>query len=627
VLTASFLLLSDLIFGHKQQGQSAVEADNVFHHLFYEGNVDVFSIEDPLQRNATVGFINNFGQIPKQLFKKPHPVKRKSNGGDLAPADGGGQGGQATVHSGRVFFHHLSTLRPSMSPVRELKGPVGQIQCLDGRTVFAVEQNKVLVPGNSNRYLAWGFADQSFRLCNYESERAVFVCEPSYLIGEVLTCVCPSAKMVLTGGTSTVVVVYEYHKKVKQLLIKKMLYGHTDAVTCLAASPAWNVAVSGSRDRSAIVWDLARFRYLKHLPGHTGPVAAVAINELSGDIVTCSRSWLYLWDVNGRPLARVDTATMSQPVGPLAPANKPTANVPQQVLCVCCSQHNEWDRENVIMTGSADGVVRMWSVDYVEVAEGSQEEEQEDVDEQARRRSAATESSSGRGSSSAAPDAIANLAKKMSLSLSYDGLSSLREVIAQSKASEGAPSSSSASSDTEGEDNMDEEEVQEEEATPSSPKEGQGGQVMLEEGSTANCGSTGSLPGDDFVVVTSTEATEDKAIAGAASGGNAYVWRRRLVFRAKLTMHTAFARPDNADPAAVTALAVSKDHRTVFVGDERGRVFSWSTSGKPGKGMADHWWVDTGRPVIHLTSNGIAKEKFSFAFFRARARERRVVGW
>jgi len=32
----------DLIFGYKQYGQAAVEAINVFHHLFYEGNVDIY---------------------------------------------------------------------------------------------------------------------------------------------------------------------------------------------------------------------------------------------------------------------------------------------------------------------------------------------------------------------------------------------------------------------------------------------------------------------------------------------------------------------------------------------------------------------------------------------------------
>ncbi len=171
----------DLIFGYKQQGPAAVEATNVFHHLFYEGNVDIFSIEDPLQRNATIGFINNFGQIPKQLFKKPHPVKKVAGGGKLsaatssggnAGASGPGLEGTPALHmNSKVFFHHLTNLRPTMSPVKELKGPVGQIQCSDNRIVYAVEQNKILVPGNSNRYLAWGYADQSFRLGNYESDK------------------------------------------------------------------------------------------------------------------------------------------------------------------------------------------------------------------------------------------------------------------------------------------------------------------------------------------------------------------------------------------------------------------------------------------------------------------------
>jgi len=53
------------------------------------------------------------------------------------------------------------------------------------------------------------------------------------------------------------------------------------------------------------------------MPGHVGPVAAVAINELTGDIVTCAGSWLYLWDVNGRPIAKVNTAPIeSRPIVP-----------------------------------------------------------------------------------------------------------------------------------------------------------------------------------------------------------------------------------------------------------------------------------------------------------------------
>lgn len=43
-------------------------------------------------------------------------------------------------------------------------------------------------------------------------------------------------------------------------------------------------------------------------------------------------------------------------------------------------------------------------------------------------------------------------------------------------------------------------------------------------------------------------------------------WQRQLVFRSKLTMHTAYDRKDNAEPASITALAVAKDHRTLYVG-------------------------------------------------------------
>ena len=48
----------DLIFGWKQQGPAAADAVNVFHYLFYEGNVDIFAIEDPLQAPFTYSVRN-----------------------------------------------------------------------------------------------------------------------------------------------------------------------------------------------------------------------------------------------------------------------------------------------------------------------------------------------------------------------------------------------------------------------------------------------------------------------------------------------------------------------------------------------------------------------------------------
>jgi hypothetical protein len=37
-----------------------------------------------------------------------------------------------------------------------------------------------------------------------------------------------------------------------------------------------------------------------------------------------------------------------------------------------------------------------------------------------------------------------------------------------------------------------------------------------------------------------------------------FKWQRQLIFRTKLTMHTAYDRQDNSEPASVTSLAISK---------------------------------------------------------------------
>lgn len=65
----------DLIFGHKQRGEAAMEATNVFHHLSYHGAKNLDTINDPLERLATIGIIHNFGQTPYQVFQRPHPAQ------------------------------------------------------------------------------------------------------------------------------------------------------------------------------------------------------------------------------------------------------------------------------------------------------------------------------------------------------------------------------------------------------------------------------------------------------------------------------------------------------------------------------------------------------------------------
>ncbi|XP_023814561.1 WD repeat and FYVE domain-containing protein 3 isoform X4 [Oryzias latipes] len=559
----------DLIFGYKQQGPPAVEAVNVFHHLFYEGQVDIYNINDPLKETATIGFINNFGQIPKQLFKKPHPPKRVRS-----KANGDAAGVPPNFNSDKIFFHHLDNLRPSLAPVKELKEPVGQIVCTD-KGILAVEQNKVLVPPAWTKTFAWGYADLSCRLANYESDKALVVYECLSEWGQILCAICPNPKLILTGGTSTAICVWETgtsKERAKSLTLKQALLGHTDAVTCLTASSAYHIVVSGSRDRTCIIWDLNKLSFVTQLRGHRAPISALCINELTGDIVSCAGTYIHVWSINGSPISSANTFTGRS----------------QQILCCCVSEMNEWDTQNVIVTGHSDGVVRFWRMEFLQVPETPAPEPVEpDV-----------------------PDCCAD------------------EKI------EGGENHNAADDDS-SESDGDEPSLSQESRPPRDPSTGGGSQpgsaVHRPRGQSGRAGASWSMDSgsddshrwsdtlsidekDGFVFVNYSEGQTKGphphlAPQGQSSGPHSlhpssveartynqlragYRWERQLVFRSKLTMHTAFDRKDNAHPAEISSLAISKDHSKILVGDGRGRVFSWSVSEQPGRSAADHWVKD-----------------------------------
>ncbi|XP_059046581.1 WD repeat and FYVE domain-containing protein 3 [Achroia grisella] len=696
----------DLVFGYKQQGQSAVDACNVFHHLFYEGNVDIYNIDDPLKKTATIGFINNFGQIPKQLFKKAHPSKKMSQRSSTILDPNNIIPSQGITPPEKLFFHNLENLRPSLQPVKEVKGPVGQILYTD-KAILAVEQNKVLMPPSYNKYVAWGFADHSLRIGNYDNDKAVFVCETvAQACGEIVTCVCPSAKTIVTAGTSTVVTVWQYWARRRRLAVKVCLYGHEEAVTCLAASPAYNLVVSGSRDGQAIVWDVERGAFVRQLlPPHAAagpprvPVSALAIDDLTGDIATCSGSSVYAWSINGELVGAADTGGGRERS--------------HQVLCVAFSQTREWDPLNVILTGSSDGVVRMWSIDYVAETVEDQNESLEavsldpeptsiDIDKDLDEHKLSVQDSEDTKSEydakseseiktedmeqtdrEAAIKRVEELVKQMSLSHENEGNltksgseSSLSDACETTSAKESARrhEEKDICSDNEDpqyseekEDNIDscdeakqeydnEKDLDIEKDTINRSKLQKQGNVVLRRKSKGNplyrksggsigessesgslegaavvqvgCGVSGAGGGagegglrasksdtsltDSFVLVSApaspaaTSSTTRQARTNAQGQADAGVcaetkWRRRLVLRGKLTMHTAFERRDNACPAAVTALAPARSGRGLAVGDARGRIFRWSvpdmssSSGAKG-GPADHWIRDDTAP-------------------------------
>lgn len=339
----------DLIFGYRQQGAAAVESVNLFHPYFYarRGQQEA---KDPLIKSTILGYVSNFGQVPKQLFTKPHPPRcgaKKEGPGHSNPTP---------------FFFKLDKLKTAAQPFRELpRGPVGQILCLE-KDVLVLERKRLCLSPLSNCFFSWGFPDNSCAFGNYSSGKTFAVYEGLCDWGETLCAACPNPTTVITAGTSTVVCVWDVavsKDKLSHMKLRQPLYGHIDPVTCLAVSDVHNMLVSGSRDFTCILWDLEELSYVTQLAGHTSSVSAVAINDLTGEIASCAGSQLYLWTMRGQLLTCTDTSC-----GPQA-----------DILCVGFSQRHEWDARNVILTGCADGTVRIWRTEHAQTRlPGSSEE-------------------------------------------------------------------------------------------------------------------------------------------------------------------------------------------------------------------------------------------------------------
>ncbi|KAM8859671.1 WD repeat- and FYVE domain-containing protein 4 isoform 2-T2 [Spinachia spinachia] len=337
-VSANLHLWIDLIFGYRQQGPAAIESVNTFHPFFYakKGRNDA---KDPLIKSTILGYVSNFGQVPKQLFTKPHP-----------PRSGSKKEGSSTSHP-TPFFFKLDNLKTTAQPFRELpRGPVGQILCLE-KEVVVLEGYRLFLSPPSGCFFSWGFPDYSCSFGNYATEKTFAVSESLCDWGPTLCAACPNQKTIVTAGTSSVVCVWDVavnKDKLAHMKLRQPLYGHTDAVTCLAVSEVHSMIVSGSRDLTCILWDTEELSYITQLAGHTASISALAINELTGEIASCAGPLLYLWTMKGQLLTRTDTSC-----GPRA-----------DILCVTFTQRHEWDAKNVIVTGCADGIIRIWKTQY-----------------------------------------------------------------------------------------------------------------------------------------------------------------------------------------------------------------------------------------------------------------------
>eukprot|EP01135_Chromosphaera_perkinsii_P002345 Nk52_evm131s221 gene=Nk52_evmTU131s221 len=335
----------DLIFGCKQQGPEAVEAVNVFHHLTYEGAVDINAIKDPVDKNSTIAIINNFGQTPKQLFKKPHHARKHVEGVDLCS--------------------EIPAL--SCSPVinRETPDPITSIIITNTHEkVLCSSEQKVLIPPMHSKMLSWGYADCTARVLAADTGKIVSIHEGMHL-GQITAAIFADDYTLITGGEDSVVSAWKLPTSSKEVrfMLRGTLYGHKMGVSTLCASRAFSIIVSGSVDGSSIIWDLNSLKYVRDIEGKfDDPVRHISINCSNGDILLTSDFCIVVCDINGRCLSRLNMWDIDVAELMMSGGTSPSTFFICPILCCALVEGCDWYPHSVLVTGHEDGILNFWSM-------------------------------------------------------------------------------------------------------------------------------------------------------------------------------------------------------------------------------------------------------------------------
>ncbi|KAK1758660.1 beige protein 1 [Echria macrotheca] len=273
----------DLVFGHKQRGDAAVENLNVFHPLSYKGAKDLDNITDPQERAIATGIIHNFGQTPHQIFTRPHPAREH----DRCP-----------VRRLDTSIHALTKLPHPLLESHEKVASLIYVPKLD--RLLCASPFRLNFPPQYDKFLEWGYADNSVRFFFSDNRKPAGLFENLH-IGQISTLTFADSKTLITAGEDCVVSVYTVQSapgKMVELHPRSSLFGHKTPVTNIAVSKAFSTVVTVSQDGIAMLWDLNRLEFIRKLP-LARPVECAAMHDVTGDIMLCSGPNVLLYTLNG----------------------------------------------------------------------------------------------------------------------------------------------------------------------------------------------------------------------------------------------------------------------------------------------------------------------------------------
>ncbi|XP_073843399.1 neurobeachin-like protein 1 isoform X2 [Musca autumnalis] len=248
----------DLIFGYKQKGPKAVEALNVFYYCSYEGAVDLDKITNPVEREAVEGMINNFGQVPSQLMREPHPRRLSQEETTLKLLRAELKRPDITQFLDKVvqYYCEISTPKDPIVYLSPPRSPPRSFLQLSPDTLISISKSCIL---GCNSWMAYD-KDRGFLLeidattTNLKNRKRIFgPLHPSQTSHSQMFAVSTDGKLLYAGGIwDNSLRVYSVHKGKVVASVTR----HLDIITCLALDNCGSYLVTGSRDCTCIIWSI-----------------------------------------------------------------------------------------------------------------------------------------------------------------------------------------------------------------------------------------------------------------------------------------------------------------------------------------------------------------------------------
>ncbi|KAL0219942.1 hypothetical protein P9112_005595 [Eukaryota sp. TZLM1-RC] len=317
----------DLIFGFQQRGDEAAKVFNRYRpHCYY--SVAFEKIQNPQLRKSIVNAIREFGQIPVQLFKKPHPTRHT-----LKTIQNFHRRDQCLNFSLKSLHQISEAISDSILLVRKFEDKVMTLNrtfafsqhCLTssfaktqysdiGNSLdFLIKDEESLaesmfeISSNGKFLITCNHWDYSFKI--FDTRNLSLVCSICRHKDVIVACTlveCANQSFLITASRDTTVMIWDFSPNSQQPVSTDplhILYGHDDAVISVCATI--DLVISGSVDGTIIIHTLSA-RYIRTIEYPLlSPVSFLLFVPFNCILATSNvDNSLCLFNINGTLLSR-----------------------------------------------------------------------------------------------------------------------------------------------------------------------------------------------------------------------------------------------------------------------------------------------------------------------------------